>query len=86
MDEDADAITNLWLEEWHGPLAEPLPKEQNQEDQPANQGGNPGTSGDAGIGQGSNGGDGQDKDDNSGDGGSHRSDEEKTPTDEETRN
>ena len=29
--EDMDAIINLWLEEWHGPLAELLPEEQNTE-------------------------------------------------------
>ena len=31
-DEDVDAIVNLWLEEWHGPFAEPLPQDQSVEE------------------------------------------------------
>ena len=30
--EELDAIINPWLEEWHGPLAKPLPKGQNAEE------------------------------------------------------
>ena len=33
-DEDVDAIIHLWLEEWRGPLAEPLPEGQNAEEPP----------------------------------------------------
>ena len=32
-----DAIVKLWPEEWRGPLAEPLPEEQNVEEPPIHQ-------------------------------------------------
>ena len=32
MDEDVDAIINLWLEEWRSPLVEPLPEGPDEED------------------------------------------------------
>ena len=35
---DVDVIIKEWLDEWHGPLAEPLPAEQHQEDPSVNQG------------------------------------------------
>ena len=31
-DDNVDAIVKLWPEEWRGPLAEPLPEEQNAEE------------------------------------------------------
>ena len=37
MDEDVDAIINLWLEEWHEPLVEPLPEREDEEDPPVHQ-------------------------------------------------
>ena len=36
-DEDVDAIINLWLEEWRGPLAEQLPEWHNVEEPPLHQ-------------------------------------------------
>ena len=36
-DDDVDAIINLWPEEWHNPLVEPLPQEQNAEELPIHQ-------------------------------------------------
>ena len=35
--DDVDAIVKLWLEEWCGPLVEPLPEEQNVEEPPIHQ-------------------------------------------------
>ena len=35
---DVDAIIPEWPNEWHSPLVEFLPKEQNQEDPPVEQG------------------------------------------------
>ena len=78
--------------EWRGPLVEPMPAYQNQEDPPNNQGTNFGAGGDAGIGQGSGqrneGGDDQDnqsqeveeEDNDGGDGGSDHGDSECTPS------
>ena len=37
MDEDVDTIIQEWLDEWCGPLAEPLPKGKNEEDPPVYQ-------------------------------------------------
>ena len=89
-DEDVDSIVTKYPEEWHDPLEESLPEEKNQEYTPTNQGGNAGASGNVGIGQGNgqgnNRGNVQDNDDNNGDGGSHRSDGEQTPTDEDIHN
>ena len=36
-DDDVDAIVKLWPEEWRGPLAKPLPEEQNVEEPPIHQ-------------------------------------------------
>ena len=35
--DNVDAIINLWLEEWCGPLAEPLPEEKNAQEPPLHQ-------------------------------------------------
>ena len=32
-----DAIVNIWLDKWRGPLAELLPEEQNAEEPPIHQ-------------------------------------------------
>ena len=37
IDDDVDAIFNIWLEKWHSPLAEPLPEEKNVEEPPIHQ-------------------------------------------------
>ena len=36
-DEDVDAIINLWLEEWSGPLAKSLPEGSDEEEPPLHQ-------------------------------------------------
>ena len=36
-DDDVDILVKLWPEEWHGPLVEPLPEEQNVEEPPIHQ-------------------------------------------------
>ena len=47
IDMDVDAIVQEWPEEWQGPLVEPMVEGKNQEDPPANQGGNVGVGPDA---------------------------------------
>ena len=40
VDTDVDTIIREWPKEWRGPLVEPMDEGRNQEDLPANQGGN----------------------------------------------
>ena len=37
INDDVDAIVNIWPEAWYGPLAEPLPEEQVAKEPPIHQ-------------------------------------------------